>query len=49
MEAIVAAELAEWREGLLSGDIAGTLQPQRGEDPQSLSPGRSNSSIQPTR
>lgn len=27
MEAIVVAELAEWREGLLSGDLAGRLRP----------------------
>lgn len=27
MEAIVSAELSEWREGLLSGDIAGKFRP----------------------
>jgi hypothetical protein len=31
MEAIVSAELAEWREGLLSGDIAGKLKASTGE------------------
>jgi SMODS and SLOG-associating 2TM effector domain 1 len=31
MEAIVSAELAEWREGLLSGDIAGKLRASSGE------------------
>lgn len=31
MEAIVSAELAEWREGLLSGDIAGKLHVPSGE------------------
>lgn len=31
MEAIVAAELAEWREGLLAGDIAGKLRTPAGE------------------
>lgn len=31
MEAVVSAELAEWREGLLSGDIAGKLSASTGE------------------
>jgi hypothetical protein len=31
MEAIVSAELAEWREGLLSGNIAGKLTSSTGE------------------
>ena len=31
MEAIVSAELAEWREGLLSGGIAGKLHASTGE------------------
>lgn len=30
MEAIVSAELAEWREGLLTGDIAGKLKAPSG-------------------
>lgn len=37
MEAIVSAELAEWREGLLSGDIAGKLKSPQAENPQVVS------------
>ena len=37
MEAIVSAELAEWREGLLSGDIAGRSQGAAGEERKSVS------------
>ncbi len=37
MEAIVSAELAEWREGLLAGDIAGKLKTSAGERTESVS------------
>lgn len=37
MEAIVSAELAEWREGLLSGDIAGKSQGAAREGRESVS------------
>jgi hypothetical protein len=37
MEAIVSAELAEWREGLLAGDIAGKLKASGGERAESVS------------
>jgi hypothetical protein len=44
MEGIVSAELAEWREGLLLGDIAGKSQAPAGEAQASASGPRSNSS-----
>jgi SMODS and SLOG-associating 2TM effector domain 1 len=37
MEAIVSAEIAEWREGLLSGDIAGKSQGAAGGRRESVS------------
>jgi hypothetical protein len=37
MEAVVSAELAEWREGLLSGDIAGKLHGSSGESGEGVS------------
>jgi hypothetical protein len=53
MEAIVSAELAEWREGLLSGDIAGKLpvsaDDRNTDDPATPTPSpRSNRALQPT-
>jgi conflict system pore-forming effector with SLATT domain len=36
MEAVVSAELAEWREGLLSGDIAGKSRGGAGEGRESV-------------
>jgi len=42
MEAIVSAELAEWREGLLAGDIAGKLKGSTGGNSDSASNERSN-------
>lgn len=37
MEAIVSAELAEWRDGLFAGDIAGKLKAQPEEKPLGVS------------